>query len=348
MKKLKITLMMLSLFCTFQAISQVAINKSGLAPHSSAILDVDSDTLGFLLPSMTKAQRDAINSPATGLMVFITDDNLFYYYDGSDWQTFDSFWTETTTSLDRVVASETLLTIKNTGKIGIGESDPQENLHILEDISSDDTAVSLLKLEGNFAHEFLDSDDIVGINFEITSQANGVDMMQYAVNGEGDAIVAKDGGNLGIGKTNPNYRLDVAGNAAAENMVTTIPLWQGSEFTMSNTSGQDIANCESAIIPTVHNANGDIDVKLVIRVTSTSAGNNSFQLRTHNGTTEVYPIVVGDTWTWSAVSTGYVVESEWKSFAAGTSPMEAHLFGWLDNGQTKFNSVYLLIRPHQN
>lgn len=347
MKKLKITLAVLSLLFAFQAISQVAINKSGNVAHSSAILDVDSDTLGFLLPSMTKAQRDAINSPATGLMVYITDDNLFYYYDGSAWEAFDSYWTESSSSLDRIVASETLLTIKNTGEIGIGETNPVENLHIEEIISTDDTAVPLIKLEGNFAHEFLDSYDIVGINFEITSQANGIDMMQFAVNGEGDAIVAKDGGNLGVGKTNPYYKLDVAGNAAAGNMVTTIPLWQGSEYTMNNMAGQDLSNCESALIPTVYAANGSIDVKLVIRVTSTSAGNNSFQLRTYNGTTLSFPIVSTDTWTWSAVGTGYVVESEWKSFDAGTSAMEVHLFGWLDTGDTKFNSVYLLVRPHQ-
>jgi hypothetical protein len=52
----------------------------------SAILDVNSTTQGVLLPSMTEAQRDAIAIPATGLLVFQTDNTPgFYYYDGSSW-----------------------------------------------------------------------------------------------------------------------------------------------------------------------------------------------------------------------------------------------------------------------
>ena len=52
----------------------------------SAILDVNSTTQGVLLPSMTEAQRNAIATPATGLLVFQTDNTPgFYYYDGANW-----------------------------------------------------------------------------------------------------------------------------------------------------------------------------------------------------------------------------------------------------------------------
>ena len=42
---------------------------------ASALLDMVSTAQGFLPPRMTEAQRDAIATPATGLMVYNTDDN---------------------------------------------------------------------------------------------------------------------------------------------------------------------------------------------------------------------------------------------------------------------------------
>ena len=55
---------------------------------ASAKLQVDSTTEGFLAPRMTIAERDAIATPATGLLIFTTDagDNgIFQFYDGSTW-----------------------------------------------------------------------------------------------------------------------------------------------------------------------------------------------------------------------------------------------------------------------
>ena len=38
------------------------------------------------MPRMTKTQRDAISSPATGLMVYqTTTPKGFYFYDGTEW-----------------------------------------------------------------------------------------------------------------------------------------------------------------------------------------------------------------------------------------------------------------------
>ena len=54
--------------------------------HASAALEVSSTTKGVLIPRMTQAQRDAIGSPATGLMVFQTDASTgFYYFNGTIW-----------------------------------------------------------------------------------------------------------------------------------------------------------------------------------------------------------------------------------------------------------------------
>jgi len=57
-------------------------------PNASASLDVSSTTRGFLPPRMTTAQRDAISSPAAGLVIYNTTTNKHQGYDGSVWNDF--------------------------------------------------------------------------------------------------------------------------------------------------------------------------------------------------------------------------------------------------------------------
>ncbi len=71
--------------CAMKSYSQVAINNDGTTPHPSAMLDVKSTSKGLLIPRMTSAQRTAIASAATGLLVFDTDTNTFWYYNGTAW-----------------------------------------------------------------------------------------------------------------------------------------------------------------------------------------------------------------------------------------------------------------------
>ena len=69
---------------------QVGINNS--APDASAQLDVSSTTKGLLLPRLTKSQRDAITSPAAGLMIYQTD-NIpgLRVYNGINWVRYTEF-----------------------------------------------------------------------------------------------------------------------------------------------------------------------------------------------------------------------------------------------------------------
>ena len=56
------------------------------AIEASSILELESTAKGFLVPRMTSAQKDAISSPATGLMIYQTDGTVgFYYYNGAAW-----------------------------------------------------------------------------------------------------------------------------------------------------------------------------------------------------------------------------------------------------------------------
>jgi hypothetical protein len=66
--------------------AQVAVNITGNNPASSAMLDVSSTNKGMLMPRMTSAQRKAILSPEKGLLVFDTDRETIYFFNGIKWK----------------------------------------------------------------------------------------------------------------------------------------------------------------------------------------------------------------------------------------------------------------------
>ena len=74
----------LHLTATSQSLS---INTDGSTADPSALLDVKSISKGILVPRMNKTERNAIATPATGLMVFqnAPDSVGFYYYNGTSW-----------------------------------------------------------------------------------------------------------------------------------------------------------------------------------------------------------------------------------------------------------------------
>jgi hypothetical protein len=124
----------------------VGINETGALPNGSAMLDVSSSSKGFLAPRMTLAQRNAIVGPATGLLIFQTDNTPgFYYYNGTSWvQGVGPAGPAGTTGLlspgtaagnttywdgsSWVINSANLF--NNGGNIGIGTTSPLQKLHV--------------------------------------------------------------------------------------------------------------------------------------------------------------------------------------------------------------------------
>ncbi len=62
-----------------------AINSTGATANSSAMLDVSSTNQGILIPRMTAEQRNAIPSPAIGLLIYNKETNRLNYYKSSGW-----------------------------------------------------------------------------------------------------------------------------------------------------------------------------------------------------------------------------------------------------------------------
>lgn len=96
-KAITLSLLLVALILNLKAQPATSPTKNvgigTLSPHQSAILDLDvsgaefATKLGFLVPRVTAEQRDAIPTPAEGLMVYVTDvDKGFYYFDGVSWK----------------------------------------------------------------------------------------------------------------------------------------------------------------------------------------------------------------------------------------------------------------------
>tara|TARA_R110000868_G_C10727985_1_gene751341 strand:+ start:165 stop:758 length:594 start_codon:yes stop_codon:yes gene_type:complete len=62
----------------------------GGAPSASAALTVTSTTQGLLFPRMTGTQRDAIATPAAGLVVYNTTSGKLNVYTGAAWEAITS------------------------------------------------------------------------------------------------------------------------------------------------------------------------------------------------------------------------------------------------------------------
>ncbi len=143
MKKLLFALFLL--FMVVSAFPQVAINTTGNAPDSKAMLDVSSTTAGILIPRMTTTQRNNISPAAAqeGLTVYDTDTKSFWFYDGSDWveirkggqdwsltgnagTTVGTNFLGTTddVSLSFKTNNTERMRILNTGEVGIGTTSP--------------------------------------------------------------------------------------------------------------------------------------------------------------------------------------------------------------------------------
>ncbi|MGN7885728.1 tail fiber domain-containing protein [Dyadobacter endophyticus] len=154
MKKYYVLLVGAMVAAAFQTRAQTKIGGSG-APDNSAMLEVTGGTgnnKGILAPRLTTAQRDAIASPATGLMIYNTSTNQLQINTGTPaapiWSVSSggNAWNLTGNAdsnpninyigtadgqplIFRTSATERMR-MKSTGEIGIGTNNPQQILHV--------------------------------------------------------------------------------------------------------------------------------------------------------------------------------------------------------------------------
>src|SRR6266404_8349655 len=82
----KLLLLSYSLFLISYLSFSQNVGIGTTTPAASAALDITSSNKGMLIPRMNATQRNAIVSPAKGLMVFDNKYNSCWYYTGADWK----------------------------------------------------------------------------------------------------------------------------------------------------------------------------------------------------------------------------------------------------------------------
>ena len=104
---------------TFPSNGKVGIGTT--KPNASSLLEIKSTNKGLLIPRMTQAQRNAIASPANGLLIYQTDNTKgFYYFDGSAWK-----------AVSTVKANLTLSNLSASTAVNVDVLPDSNNLHNL-------------------------------------------------------------------------------------------------------------------------------------------------------------------------------------------------------------------------
>ncbi|MEO6406783.1 MAG: hypothetical protein ABIY51_11535 [Ferruginibacter sp.] len=201
MKKTVFLIIVVILLKIQLAAQSVAINGDASAPNASAMLDIKSTGKGLLIPRMNMAQRDLIPLPASGLLIYQTDNTAgYYYYTGAAWTQLSSggasnYWSLNATNIFSNAA----------GNVGIGTNTPTDKLTVQSvgnGITHSDGTVRLTT--------YLGSDGSGSPTGGWLGTATNHPLYFYT-NGGIPKLSILPNGNMGIGTTSPTGLLHVNG-----------------------------------------------------------------------------------------------------------------------------------------
>ena len=194
------------------------------APNASAALDVVSSAKGALLPRLTSAQRTAIASPATGLIVFQTDGTPGFYYNSGTatapvWQQLATAagtgtgFIQNQTAVDQAASFR----INGTGTVA-GALQAGTELVVDGALANTGTIANTLRF-GGFSGEAIGSKRNAGGN------QYGLDFYTNSAN----RLSITQGGNVGIGTTVPVSRFSFGSTTTGANTAAgRLAIYEGS------------------------------------------------------------------------------------------------------------------------
>lgn len=175
--------------------AQTGISINPQAADSSAMLDVMSTSQGVLFPRMTFFERDNIYNPATGLLVFCTDSNLFYFNTGipssPEWVPLQSQWVSNGQHVSY-----------GDGNVGIGEPFPSHRLTVTTPLEGGEA----LRLIGPTSSWGYGARLDFGIEGNVMLKEDEDDKLQISATSSPYSVQGTRlmGGNVGIGTTTPH------------------------------------------------------------------------------------------------------------------------------------------------
>jgi len=186
----------------------------------SAIVEYESTDKGVLIPRMTAAQRNAITSPATGLMVYDISSNQFMYYNSSSWQPMSGGGGITLPYYNETSASGAVFHVQNdnaTARYGLAGS-----VGINAEVLPANSAGVIGHSNGaHGVYGYSQSDFWAGVQ-GVSNSNIGVGVQGYGFGGgtgghfytspSGVAALTTGVGNVGIGLKEPEHKLHVRGN----------------------------------------------------------------------------------------------------------------------------------------
>jgi hypothetical protein len=245
------------------------------APNASSLLEIRSTKKGLLIPRMTQLQRNAITSPATGLLIYQTNATPgFYYYTGSGWKAVapstSSQWVTNGTSV-----------YYNAGNVGIGTNNPSYTLDIKGDINI--TTANVFRINGKQVLK----DDAPNQNLFVGDNAG----------------IALNGGynNTGVGpvsltnNTNGNYNTALGANSLLANTAGSSNTAAGEKALVSNTTGYYNTALGSGALYKNVSASNNTAVGLQSLYNNTSSDNTAVGYKAAYSTTSgLYITAIGD------------------------------------------------------